>query len=281
MSEKLLENSYEVTVYNNYVVLRLIGDLNEDQAEDYIKQALPKVIDSKFDLIINCEFLNKLSPAWLRALTLTEQGVRKNQKKLRLIRVRDAIKILLVDKGLARILQINADLRDALLDLGLINKKSLNVGFINPFLEATIYVLKVQAQVEIKPGKIYVKKDTAELSGDISGVIGLVSDSFSGNVIITFPEKMFLTLMSKILREDFTAINKENADGAGELTNMIFGQAKITLNEQGYGIKTALPSLIIGKSHHFTGTKQELVVVVPFESEIGNFFVEICLSDNQ
>lgn len=280
MAEKILENSFEVTVYSNYVILRLIGDLSEDQAEEYINQALPKVMGSNFDLIINCEFLNKLSPAWLRALALTEQSIRKNQKKLRLIRVRDAIKILLVDKGLARILQINADLRDALLDLGLISKKSLNVGFVNPFLEATIYVLKVQAQIEAKPGKIYVKKDTSELSGDISGVIGLVSDSFSGNVIITFPEKMFLALMSKILRENFTTINKENADGAGELTNMIFGQAKITLNEQGYGIKTALPSLIVGKSHHFTGTKQELVVVVPFESDIGDFFVEICLSDN-
>ena len=107
-----------------------------------------------------------------------------------------------------------------------------------------------------------------------------MSDSFSGNVIITFPEKTFLGLISKILRENYTAINKENADGAGELTNMIFGQAKITLNEQGYGIKTALPSLIIGKSHHITGSKQELVVVVPFECELGSFFVEICLSDN-
>ena len=81
MAEKILENSYEVTVYSNYIILRLIGDLNDDQAEQYVEQSLPNIISSKFDLIINCEFLNKLSPAWLRALALTEQGVRKNQKK--------------------------------------------------------------------------------------------------------------------------------------------------------------------------------------------------------
>ena len=86
--------------------------------------------------------------------------------------------------------------------------------------------------------------------------------------------------MSKMHGEEYTTINGENADGASEFTNMIFGYAKIILNEQGYGIKTALPSLIVGKSHRFPASKKEIVVVVPFESELGGFFVEICLSDN-
>lgn len=275
-----LDNRYIVNEYNKYTILRLGGELNDAQAEQYLKEALPKIISSSFDLIINCEYLTKLSQSWLHALGATEQSIRKNNKGLRLILVRDDIKLLLVDKGLSRVLQVNTNLRDALLSLELVGKKSLDVGFINPFLDATLTVLKIQAQIGANAGKIYIRKDSSELSGDISGVIGLVSDSFSGNVIITFPEKTFLAMMSKMHGEEYTEINKENADGASELTNMIFGQAKITLNEQGYGIKTALPSLIVGKSHRFSGNKVELIVVVPFESELGNFFVEICLSDN-
>ena len=81
-----------------------------------------------------------------------------------------------------------------------------------------------------------------------------------------------------MLGEEFTTLNSEIIDGAGELTNMIFGQAKITLNEKGYGIKTALPSVIAGKDHSLNAMTKGPVVVVPFTTPKGNFFVEICLS---
>ncbi len=67
-------------------------------------------------------------------------------------------------------------------------------------------------------------------------------------------------------------------DGAGEITNMIFGQAKIILNEKGYGIKTALPSVVTGKDHNLLSITKGPVVTVPFTSTAGNFFVEICIS---
>lgn len=269
-----------MTKQSNYVMVKLIGDLNDAEAENYINEILPKVLEANFDLIVNCDLLTKLSPSWIRAFVLTEQGIRKIKKSVRLILVTDAIKDLFNDRGLARTLIITNNLRDAVLSLGLVNKKSLDVGFVNPFLEATLNVLKIQFQSEARAGKIYIKKDVSEMSGDISGVIGLISSSFSGNVIITFPEKTFLSIMSKMHGEDYSEISKENADGASELSNMIFGQAKVILNEQGYGIKTALPSVIIGKNHRFSANKQELIVVVPFESDMGGFFVELCLLDN-
>lgn len=272
--------SFIVTKYSNYIYLILNNDPNEKMAEDYLKETLPVIENYGLDLVVNCDRLTKLNQSWVQAIIATEKALAKNKKRIRLILVRDEIKAMINEKGLSRILPVKANVRDALLSLDLVSNKSLDVGFVNPFLEATLRVLKIQALIEASAGKIYIKKDVSELSGDISGVIGLVSDSFSGNVIITFPEKTFLTLMSKMHGEEYTSINKENADGASELTNMIFGQAKVTLNDQGYGIKTALPSLIIGKSHRFTSNKQELVVVVPFQSDLGSFFVEICLADN-
>lgn len=280
MTEKAIEDSYRIMKFNSYIILRLVGEPKETHTPQYLKEVLPDIEKSGLNLIVNCDELTSIGPSWLHALTLTEQSVRKNKKGLRLILVRREIKNILNSNGLSRILQVNTNLRDALLNLEAINSKSLDVGFVNPFLEATLHVLKIQAQIEATSGKIYIKKDTSEMSGDISGVIGLVSDSYNGNVIITFPEKTFLSLMSKMHGEDYVTINKENADGASELTNMIFGQAKLTLNEQGYGIRTALPSLIIGKNHRFASAKQGLIVVVPFESDLGSFFVEICLSDN-
>ena len=280
MEEKPFSESVILAKYGNYINLRLIGELTDAQAALFVSNTLPEILAANLNLVINCNYLTKLSPAWLPALTLADKSIRKINFELRFILLKTEIRKTFEIQGLWQLSSLSTNLREALLSLKLIRSKSLDVGFINPFLDATLHVLGVQAKIAARAGKLFLKKDFSELSGDISGVIGLVSDSFTGNVIISFPEKTFLGLISKMFLVDCTSINSENADGAAELSNMIFGQAKLSLNEQGYGIKTALPSLIIGKSHRISVNKQELTVVVPFESDIGNFYVEISVADN-
>lgn len=155
----------------------------------------------------------------------------------------------------------------------------VDVNFMNPFLAATLNVLKVQASIDAVPSKPYLKSEGATMSGDVSGVIGVISDSFHGSVVISFPEQTFLNVMSSMLGEELTVLSKDILDGAGEITNMIFGQAKITLNDRGYGIKMALPTVISGKGHTLSAQTKGPTMVVPFTSSAGNFFVEICLSE--
>jgi len=150
----------------------------------------------------------------------------------------------------------------------------IDTNFINPFLAATLHVLKVQASIEATPGKVTLKKDGDLLLGDVSGVIGLVCENFTGSVVISFPEPTFLKVMSGMLGEEYSELNKEILDGAGEITKLIFGQAKIVLNEKGYGIKTALPSVISGKGHSLSSLSKGPIIVVPFSSPAGEFFVE-------
>lgn len=157
-------------------------------------------------------------------------------------------------------------------------KKALDTDFVNPFLDATLHVLKVQASVTAEAQKITIKKPDQPFTGDISGIIGIVSETFNGSVVISFPEQTFLKVMSSMIGETYTEITKEITDGAGEITNMIFGQAKIVLNDKGYGIKTAIPSVVSGKNHSMQALTNGPVVVVPFNSSAGPFFIEICLS---
>jgi chemotaxis protein CheX len=155
----------------------------------------------------------------------------------------------------------------------------IDINFVNPFLAATLNVLKVQASVAAEPGKVYLKKDNEALKGDVSGVIGIVSETFNGSVVISFPEKTFLKVMSGMLGEDIQTLSQDILDGAAEITNMIFGAAKVTLNERGYGIKIALPQVISGKGHSLSTNSKGPTVIIPFTSSAGDFFVEICLSN--
>jgi chemotaxis protein CheX len=155
----------------------------------------------------------------------------------------------------------------------------IDINFVNPFLAATLNVLKIQASITAEPGKVYLKKENDELKGDVSGIIGIVSDAFNGSVIISFPEATFLKVMSNMLGEEYKELTKDILDGAGEITNMIFGQAKVTLNERSYGIKIALPQVVSGKGHSLTAMSKGPTVVIPFTSSAGAFFVEISLSE--
>lgn len=150
-----------------------------------------------------------------------------------------------------------------------------DVNFINPFLGATLNVLKVQAQVTAEPGKPQVNKAETAVRTDISGVIGIISESFKGSVGICFPEATFLKVMSRMLGEEYKTLTPDITDGAAELTNMIFGQAKVVLNQKNYGIQMALPQILVGKEHALIPKTSEVSVMIPFKSDCGDFYVVI------
>ncbi len=154
----------------------------------------------------------------------------------------------------------------------------LNTDFINPFITATNHILNVQANLTSEAGKAFLKKQNDRLVGDVSGIITVVSEKFNGSVVISFPESTFLNVMSKMLGEEFKELSPEIIDGVGEILNMIFGQAKIVLNENGHGIKAAIPTVISGKQLQFSTMTKGPVIVVPFQSTAGEFFVEICIN---
>jgi chemotaxis protein CheX len=150
-----------------------------------------------------------------------------------------------------------------------------DVNFINPFLGATLNVLKIQAQIIAQPGKLTVNNSENPVRSDISGVIAIVSENFKGSIALCFPESTFLKVMSKMLGEEQSSLTPEIADGAAELTNIIFGQAKVTLNERGYGIQMSLPQIMDKTMNALAPKTNEKSVIMPFKSEAGEFFVVI------
>jgi chemotaxis protein CheX len=154
---------------------------------------------------------------------------------------------------------------------------SIDVQFIKPFVDGAIETLKVQCSLEAKPGKPYFKgrEGSPQTQVDIAGIIGLTSEAFQGTISLCFSEKTFLGIMGKMLGENYEQLTKEVEDGAGELINIIFGAAKRVLNERGYAIQKALPSVVRGKDmsvHHLTPIP---IVVLPFETALGAFQIEV------
>ena len=145
---------------------------------------------------------------------------------------------------------------------------------ITPFLESTLYVLQTIAGIEAEKGKPYLKKDNVA-RGDMSGVIGLTGD-MNGILSVTFTEKCILHIVSGMLGKEMKEVNEEICDAVGEIANMISGQARKKLAEQGTNLAAAIPSVIMGKNHKISHLTKQPITALPFSTAGGAFTVEIC-----
>lgn len=271
--------SFSITPSSDYLTISVRGECDSSNISEFTDQINVHLNQSVPNVIVNCEHLFVMTVDWFRALAQVQMKLRSFKKEMRFIHLKNPIMNNLKANGMEGAFKYSPNLKEALKAFGLAPRKVLDTEFINPFLDATLRVLDVQAGINAVAGQIFLKKEQDRFIGDVSGVIGIVSDNFTGSVVISFPEKTFLKIMSAMLSEECTEVNKDIIDGAGEITNMIFGQAKIILNEKGYGIKTAIPSVVTGKDHTLSQYSQSPVVVIPFKSNAGDFFVEICITN--
>jgi len=154
--------------------------------------------------------------------------------------------------------------------------QKLDVNVINPFLISAVHVCQAQAAVKAKPGAPHRKTLDENLDGEFHGVISFDSKSFNGAVCISFPHGTLKAMICKIIGEERELTSKEVSSGAGELLNIIFTQAKATLNKDGHEVKAALPQITSDKkSPSMGGARFRQRVAIPFESEVGPFFIEI------
>ena len=109
-------------------------------------------------------------------------------------------------------------------------------------------------------------------------MVGMVFGQMKGTMSISFDKASIFAILENMLGEKHTEINDEVADAVGEMTNQIYGTAKTTLNQMGYGFEMAIPSVVKGTisiSKHYNGA----TLVIPFNLPNGHcFHVDITVS---
>lgn len=128
---------------------------------------------------------------------------------------------------------------------------------------------------ELKPQKPRIKKDEIA-RGDVSGLIGMVGPQTRGSMSITFDEALALEIMQNMLGERPNGLNEEVTDMVGEITNMVTGGAKRILAESGFDFDMATPVVVSGRGHTIRHKCEGSIIIMPFSSQWGNAFIEIC-----
>lgn len=151
---------------------------------------------------------------------------------------------------------------------------AFDMEFAKVLMQGTQKVFGVMGDAfgEIQMGKPYILKDDI-LSNEISirGKIIIKTEFFSGSFFISFPEKTYLNIYEKYTGEKHSKLSNDNSDFAGELANMIYGQAKAIVGEQGYNLEMVIP--ISDESDKLVSRNP--IYVVPYECSAGKFYIKL------
>lgn len=118
--------------------------------------------------------------------------------------------------------------------------------------------------------------ESVPLIESISGVIGLAG-THKGVLAIHIPNKVAMAITSSFLGMDVDEINEDVEDAVGELANMLGGNVKSILSENGRDINLSLPSTITGRQYDFQPTKEAERVIIPFRCDAGEFSIDLQL----
>lgn len=151
----------------------------------------------------------------------------------------------------------------------------MDANVINPFIHATSNVLETMAFVSCRAGAPYLKRDD-RATGDVTGIIGLTGET-NGTIAVTFDEGSILRVVSNMFGEEITELSHEVSDAVGEIINMISGQARRELEENGRVFHASIPSVVSGRGHSITHYSDGPKIAIPFTTVGGKFTIEVCL----
>ena len=153
----------------------------------------------------------------------------------------------------------------------------MNVAFINPFIEATLRSLDMMAGIKSEKAGLELKEDLVT-TYDISSIIGLTGET-SGSIIISVPAKLACRIASNMLMEEVTALNQSVEDAIGEIGNIVVGDARRALIQEGYQLNISVPTVVVGTGHKISRSSSVPCIGIPFTTEFGDFEVNVGLQE--
>lgn len=154
----------------------------------------------------------------------------------------------------------------------------MNVKFLNPFTEAAVKVLEAECGLMVNKGQLMMQK-SALTADEVTVLISLVGQ-VEGTVLYGMNIVTALSLVSRVMGQDFTEFDDLARSGVAELGNVITGQATIKLSQAGYESQISPPTLIEGKDVEIS-TLDFQRIVVPLKTDAGMVTVHLGIRESR
>ncbi len=150
----------------------------------------------------------------------------------------------------------------------------MNVGYVNPFLSATIELFERTFATTPVPGEAFLDERAHKHRWDISGVMVL-----TGSALGVVAIRLTRLLADKLLVKSGVQWkgDEERAslcDGmVGEMVNIISGNASGQLAD--FDIEISVPFVVQGENHTISWPERAPIIGVPFSTDFGPFMIDV------
>ncbi|NLB87808.1 MAG: chemotaxis protein CheX [Syntrophomonadaceae bacterium] len=154
----------------------------------------------------------------------------------------------------------------------------MKAEYVNSFYKATLDVLKLMLDIEVKQGTLGVVEGLVP-SRDVSVIIGVTGD-LKGSILFSFPEDMALEMVYIMSGMRMDSIDNFVSSALGEVANIIGGNALNNLSQVNYICDIVPPQILIGR-YESVSMANEKAIRIPLITEIGEFDITIYLKENR
>jgi len=150
----------------------------------------------------------------------------------------------------------------------------MDIVIIHALMDSMFTIFTTMMNTQARAGVPIPKSHTTAMGG-VTALIGMKAEGARGSVAVTLPMPALSEISRRLLGDEMTVIDKNAADLAGELTNMLVGGAKRILSEKGHEFDMQVPQLLMGEGHvieHHHGGQTVLLPVTVGQSE---FYIEL------
>lgn len=155
----------------------------------------------------------------------------------------------------------------------------MDATYINPALNSIVNVLTKMACVHPERQKAQIKTSEVAL-GDMSSLINMEGSGGKGSVAISFSRPVIEAVAKLMLPPGLPFSDDILKDLTGELSNMIAGGMKAELEDHGLKFDISLPQISFGEAHKLLHNSSSPVILLPFSTELGSFYVELSFTES-
>lgn len=145
---------------------------------------------------------------------------------------------------------------------------------------ATDAVFSTMLNLAVSAGDVFVEKEEAVPSSGVVSLIGLAG-SWVGSGSLACSAECAAKLASALLGAPYSAIDEDVLDAVAEVTNMIIGNVKTTLESRLGAMGLSTPTVIYGRNFQTRSSGSQEWTVVPFKLDDDRLCVQVCIAPNQ
>jgi chemotaxis protein CheX len=144
---------------------------------------------------------------------------------------------------------------------------------------ATREVFSTMLCLELTPGKPFVEKEEASPASGVVSLIGLAGE-WIGSGSLSCTAHFACKIASALLMTEYAAIDEDVLDAVAEVTNMIIGNVKTTMENRLGGMGLSTPTVIYGRNFQTRSARNQEWTVVPFLLDDEQMCVQVCIVPN-